>query len=73
MSPSGIDAIVRPSGSRWSMRSNCAPPTVPTTVLLASLKSVSSVAAQKTGATGMPVLRWSASASANTLSAFDSV
>src|ERR1700730_18148803 len=55
------------------MRSSCAPPEIETIVLLASLKSVSSVAAQNTGATGTPVASWSESATASALSALDSV
>ena len=55
------------------MRSSCAPPVTAMTVLLASLKSVSSVAAQKMGATGIPVASCSAFASASALNALDSV
>ena len=55
------------------MRSTCAPPGTEMTVLLASLKSVSSVAAQNTGATGTFVASWTASAKASTLRALESV
>jgi hypothetical protein len=43
------------------------------TVLLASLKSVSSVAAQKTGATGTPVASWREFANASAVNAFANV
>src|SRR3954467_11361949 len=55
------------------MRRSRGPPVTDTTVLLASLKSVSSVAAQNTGATGTPIACSRALANASALSAFDSV
>ncbi len=68
-SPSGTRAIGQPRGVRCARRSSRAPPSSATETPAASSKSASSVAAQNTGATGMPSTSCSTSAWARALSA----
>jgi hypothetical protein len=69
----GISAITRPSLPVRATERRFTAPSSAMAVHEASAKSASSVAAQKTGAAGMPVSRSMRSASASALKALSSV